>query len=556
MIQELTVENIAIIERAQVSLGAGFTALTGETGAGKSLLVDAIGLALGERADSDLVRAGSARGVVTLSADLSDSPELSDLCAQMGYGTEEGLVFIQREVSAEGRSTCRINGRPAAVSTLKQLGDLLVDLHGQHDHQSLLLPDRHADYLDAWIGEDAIRLKSEVGAAFLEAEEARRQLAALQSGLRDREQRIDLLRFQVQELELFAPLPNELEELEGQLSRLQNVERLAQAAYGALDSLSESEGSGIERLSASVKALEACAALDPTVEPALDQLRSALYALEDGLRELRSYADGVEPDPDRLERVAGRIDGYRRLYRKYGDGEDALLLHLERAREELAVLEDAEANTEALERRSAEADARLADVAARLSELRRSRAANFSEQVVAQLRELAMPRALFGVRVDAKTVSADGCDRVEFDFSANAGEPMRPLSKIASGGEISRVMLGLKVVLAGRAGVPTLIFDEVDTGLGGREAAVVARKLEEIARHYQVVVITHLPQIAGRAAQHFRIEKLESQGRVATRVRLLEHEERVRELARMLAGEEVGESALANAKELLAGIAN
>lgn len=553
MIVELTVENLAIIEKAQVSLGPGFTVLTGETGAGKSLLVDALELALGERADTELVRTGAFRAGVSVVLDLSSQPALLAQLTYDGVALEDSSLFIQREVFAEGRSQCRIGGKLTPVSILKQIGTLLVDLHGQHAHQSLLDADRHIGYLDAWIGPPTTALQGQIRQAYGVAEEAKRRLSALQASMRDREHRLDLLRFQVKEIETVAPQPGEVEELEAQLVRLRNVERLASVSFGALEALQEKEGCAIDAIGTAVKALDTCTRFDAELEAVLEPLRSALYALEEGTHGLRAYSDALEADPAVLEQVAERIDALKRLRRKYGEDEAQVLEFLERAREELASLEDSEWSEAALAHAVQEAEGRLIELCSNLSLMRRERAGEFAELVERELRDLAMERAIFEVRVATKPPSADGADRVEFFFSANAGEPPRPLGKIASGGEMSRVMLAIKTALAGKAGVPTLIFDEVDAGLGGKAAAVLGKKLEELAQHYQVVAISHLPQIASRAVTHYRIEKGESGGRVTTNVRLLKPDERVEELARMLAGEHVTESARQNARDMLSG---
>jgi DNA repair protein RecN (Recombination protein N) len=551
MLVELTVENIAIIERSQISLGPGFTVLTGETGAGKSLLVDAIELALGERADTELVRSGAAKAAVSAVFELSGHADLKERCNQLGIELENGTLFIQREVLAEGRSQCRVGGKLTQVWALRQLGQYLVDLHGQHDHQSLLDPARHIGFLDAWIGSPAAVLLERIAASFARAQEARLKLAALRVGLRDREHRLDLLRFQVSEIEAADPKPGEVEELEGQLSKLKNVERLAVAAASALQGIRDGENNAADALRSAVKALEEVERFDPSLAPLLEILRASLIQLQEGGHDLSAYADGLDADPARLEEVAGRIDSLRRLRRKYGEDEVAVLAFLDTAKRELDLLSDAEASEEDLVAAQQRAETELESLASELSSLRKERSIEFAQLVQTELRDLAMERAVFEVSFREKAADAFGKDDVEFAFSANAGEPPRPLSKIASGGEISRVMLGIKTAMAGRAGVPTLIFDEVDVGLGGKAAATVGRKLEQLAKHYQVVVISHLPQIAARALTHFRIEKLESSGRVTTQVRLLDAEERVEEIARMLAGDRITDSALANAREML-----
>lgn len=552
MIVELTVENIAIIERAHIALGPGFTALTGETGAGKSLLIDAIELVLGERADSELVREGAAKASVSVVFDLSQNPTLLQICQEQGIPTEDKSLFIHREVFAEGRSQCRVGGKLIPVSQLKNLGSLLVDLHGQHDHQSLLDPATHVGYLDAWIGRPAFDLLDKTAAAFGRAETLRHKLEAVRQGHRDREHKLDLLKFQINEIEAVNPVVGELPELEVQLNRLRNVEKLAAATFGSLAMLQDQEGSADEKLGASVRHLQEAARLDDSLESLAQPFEEALVNLQEGIHALRAYAESLESDPNRLDEVATRIDSLQRLRRKYGDDEEAILAYLEKAKEDLALLDDVESSEFELGQQLARSEQELSMVCAELAVLRHERASEFGELVEAQLRDLAMEHAVFEVNFRMKEPDATGAETVEFYFSANAGESSRPLSKIASGGEVSRVMLAVKTALAGKAGVPTLIFDEVDAGLGGRAAAVVARKLAELAAHYQVVVISHLPQIAAAAASHFRIEKRESpDGRVQTAVHSLDRDERVAEIARMLAGETVTETALANAREMI-----
>jgi DNA repair protein RecN (Recombination protein N) len=548
---ELTVENIAIIERTQVAFGPGFTVLTGETGAGKSLLVDAIELALGERADTELVRAGAPKALVSAVIDLSDRPELRLTCQELGIPLDDQCLYIQREVFAEGRSQCRVGGKLTQVSSLRQLGQHLADLHGQHDHQALLDGTHHLGFLDSWIGEPCSVLLRRVGLAYASAQAARTKFSALRSGLRDREHRLDLLKFQVQEIEAVEPKAGEMEELEGQLSRLKNVERLAGATGAAIAALRDGDNNSADGLRVALRGLEDVARFDPELEPVLESLRAALVQLEEGSYDLARYVESLDADPALLEEVAGRVDSLRRLRRKYGEDEAEVLSFLEAAQRELELLADAEGSEEELVAELNRTEAELNYLAVELSALRRERAIEFAALVQDQLRELAMDRALFEVSFRDKPADETGQDESEFFFSANSGEPPRPLSKIASGGEISRVMLAIKAASAGRAGVPTLIFDEVDSGLGGKAAASVARKLEELAVHYQVLVISHLPQIAARATTHFRIEKIERGGRVTTEVRALGHEERVQEVARMLAGDRVSDSAVANARDMI-----
>lgn len=553
MIRELAVENLAIIEKAVLTFESGFTALTGETGAGKSLLVDAIELALGERADSDLVRTGSPKATVQLTADLSEAAGVRAACIEAGYAVEDDLLILSREVSAEGRSTCRINGRTAPVSVLKTLGNALVDLHGQHDHQALLHPEAHLGYLDRWIGSPLGELLRPVASAHEAYADAVRRLEAFQRTNQLREQRLDLLRYQVNEITEAAPQEGESEELEAQLIRLRNAEKLVTASASALTSLSDDEAAATELIARAVSAIEAVTRFDAALEPIAESLRNVQIEAEEAASALRDYMESLEADPGALDLATERLDLLKRLRRKYGATEAEVLAHLATAQEELAMLEDAEANEESLGRTVETTRADLMAACAGLTALRTDYAARFAIEIQRELRDLAMAKAEFSVSILAHEPTANGADAVQFFFSANPGESPKPLAKIASGGEMSRVMLAIKSGLAGKDGVPTLIFDEVDAGLGGRAAATVARKLEELARHAQVLVISHSPQIASRANVHYRIEKVERDGRVVTEIRRLDADEREQEIARMLAGEHVTDAALANARALLAG---
>lgn len=552
MILELSVENIAVIERAQIKLGPGFSVMTGETGAGKSLLIDAIALALGDRADSDLVRSGASRGTVSLVADLSMNSAARDLCESLGVEIEEDQLFVQREVSAEGRSTCRIGGKQQPVGVLKQIGTLLVDLHGQHDHQALLDPVKHLEYLDLWIGSPIQSVKDRVSKAYGDWEKCRASRVALEKGLRDREHRIDLLEHQIQEIEAVCPVPGELAELENELNRLKHAEKLSLASASSLARLADEEGCGLDTLLASVAELENASRFDPTLEEVLDPIRQSLAFLQEGVVSLRDYHEQIDQNPEALQEVAERIDALKRLIRKYGDTEEAVLEYFNACSEELALLQDSAGSAEELRAREESARADLVAVCGELRDLRSAASVDFARLVVAEIRELAMEKAVFSLALAPVEPTSNGADSVQYLFSANPGEEPRALDKIASGGEMSRVMLALKVVLAGKAGVPTLIFDEIDTGLSGRAAAVVAKKLEVLARSYQVISISHLPQLAARALTQFKIEKAEIEGRTFTQVRVVGEDDRVVEVARMLAGEQIGENALANARELLA----
>ena len=549
MIVELRVENLAIIKQVEVHFLGGFSVMTGETGAGKSLLIDALELALGERADTELVRTGSPKASVQLVADLSHSPAIREWCSAESIELEENRLIIHREVYAEGRSQAKVNGRTIPVATLRVLGKQLVDLHGQHQHQSLFDPETHIEFLDLWIGLEVVSLKSKVAAHFETFSELKRRADALKRNVRDREQKIDMLRFQVDEISNFAPVVGEEDELLSSLSRMRNLERISQAVAKALDVLSEGESNARDLLGIGLQAVEEAARFDATLSTS--DLETASVALNEGINVLSHYVDTLEMDPQLLETMDDRLDALRKLKRKYGDSEQEILSFLDSASRELSDLENAEASQETIEAEVTEAPSRLFELCETLSQLRHEKSELFTKEVQEHLKDLSMNRAVLSARMMTVEPTATGSDTLEFLFSANAGEVAKPLAKIASGGEISRVMLALKSVLAGRAGVPTLIFDEVDTGLGGQAATSVGRKIRELGKHYQVISISHLPQVAAQGTHQYRIEKSEEGGRVATQVVKLSGEERVDEIARMLAGDQISESARANARELL-----
>jgi DNA repair protein RecN (Recombination protein N) len=382
-------------------------------------------------------------------------------------------------------------------------------------------------------------------------ESLRRRISDHDRSLREREQRLDMLRFQVSEISEAALVVGEASELAATLERLKHAERLSNGVGRALEALADQEGSSIEAAGIAVREVEALAHIDPGLQPAVASLQEAVVSLEEGVRSLRAYFQTLALDPGAADRCAERLEALRKLFRKYGEGEAAVLDHLEKAQAELETLTASESDAAAWSEELAQEESGLQAAAQRLTELRQTKALEFAAIVEAEVRELAMPSAVFLVKIEPKPIDPTGADQVTFLFSANPGEPPRPLSKVASGGEISRVMLAVKVAGAGRAGVPTLVFDEVDTGLSGQAASMTARKMVKLGESRQVLVITHLPQIAGRATLHYRIEKAEQGGRTLTRVSEVVGEERAHEVARLLAGDEIGEKALASARELL-----
>jgi DNA repair protein RecN (Recombination protein N) len=551
MLREIVVEGLATIERASVALLPGFTAMTGETGAGKSLIADALALALGGKADASAVRAGSSKAVVSVVADLADAPRAARALEELGFDAEDGTVVLSREVGADGRSAARVNGRPATLQALRAVGSELVDLHGQHQHQALLDRGRHRQFLDDWIGGAAAMALGECAQAWHEWKEAERAVARLRQGEQERAYRLEVAAYDLAELEAAAPEPGELERLRSMLQLAAESERIGRALHSALEAVSGGEANAADALRRAVRDLEPVASLSTDAAEAVAGLAAAADMVETAARSLTKGIDRLEDDPAALDRCAERLDALNGLVRKHKTDEAGLAALLGRLRAEVAALEDGGASLEGTERRVAQALARHRDCCGRLHGLRAEHGERFAEQVMESVRNLAMPHAEFRVRVAEGTPGPEGSDDVGFEFSANPGEPMADLARAASGGEASRLMLAIKAASAGRAGVPTLVFDEVDTGLSGRAASATADALAGMGKARQVVAITHLAQIAARADAHLSVRKRAEGGRTVTEVVALDREGRIEELSRLVGGAEPGRAAKANAEELI-----
>ena len=551
MLLALGVRDLALIDRLEVPFGPGLNVLTGETGAGKSLLLDALTLALGARAHAELVREGAAAAAVDA---LFSAPAASPACAAAEAAgappAEDGTLLLQREVSRDGRSVSRLNGRMCTAGQLRAVGEALVDVHGQGDQQRLLLPASQAELLDLYAGEEAIALLREVaeGRARLQAIDA--ELARLFGDPRERERQRDLLAFARDEIDAAGLKPGEDEELAARRTLLQHAERLHLAAASAYEELYARDGAVADRLGRIVRELDELSAADPRLAALTEPLGSALVEVEETARALRRYRDELSFEPGELEHVQERWDLLQRLRRKYGDTVAEILAHRERAAAELAGWEEAEAAVARLAGARAEVAAGLREVCASLSALRAACAARLESAVGSELAALGMAGARLGIRVVPEDeIGPRGADRVELLWSANTGEPERLLQRAASGGELSRAMLALKVVLTAADPVPVLVFDEVDAGIGGRAAQAVAERLATLAADHQVFCVTHLATIAALADVHLAVRKRERGGRTLVEVERLDGADRRDEIARMLSGG--GAAARQHAEELL-----
>ena len=553
MLRTLSIRNFAIIDRLDLEFGAGFNVLTGETGAGKSILMDALNLLLGGRAGAEMVRGGSEKAALDAVFDLSHSPEIQSLVEGMGYELEENTLFLTREVASGGKSICRISGRPATVTQLRDIGEWLVDLHGQHEHQSLLAVSRHLDMLDSWGGKSLLTLRESISAIWNSQQKLRREKESLEKDFRERARLLDLYRFQIEEIRDAKLQPGEDIELAAEHKRIANSQKLSdQAAQAASLIGGGDEEVGILRgLRLAVRALEEGANLDDSLAPLLQTVQSASYELEEAERDLLNYQDKIEANPERQEEIEERLEKLRSLRRKYGSDIDEILEYAAETAKKLDALENSEERGNLLDSEIAEGEKRLQVQCARLSKLRRAAGVKFQETTLTELRDLGMEKTRFEVSIEACEPNTRGADRVEFLIAANPGEPLRPLVKVASGGEISRVTLAIKSAMARQEALPTMVFDEIDVGVGGRTASVLADKMANLSKNAQILCITHLAQIASRGDTHFYIEKQTTKNRTTTSVVQLTPEQRVSEIARMMGGDSLTETVIQHAKEML-----
>ena len=550
MLQSLYIENIAVIESASIEWEDGLNVLTGETGAGKSIVIDSINAVLGERVSRDIVRTGSDEARVTaLFSDLSAAA--TEAISALGYRPDEdGQLLIVRTISAEGKGGCRINGQPATASLLRTVGRLLVNIHGQHENQALLSPERHVDYLERMGG--LLELRGEFSEAYQKLVETRRQLehTAMDEGAKAR--RIDMLRYQIEEIEAAALRPGEEEELLSQRELYRNAERIAVSISAAREELNGGEDTdgALAMLSQAVSQLQDAGRFLDDVAQLADRTQSLLYELEECAAELRSAAADLDFEPGALEAVEERLDQIRRLTSKYGGSEQSSLEFLEQARRELETIETSDLLAQKLRRECDDALQEALEKASRLSDARQKAAVDFSREVREQLAFLDMPGVRLEVAVEPVDLGPGGIDRVEFLIAANPGESPKSIARIASGGELSRIMLAIKTVMADADDIDTLVFDEIDAGISGRAAQKVGIKLHELGGRRQVLCVTHLAQIAAQAHRHFLIEKSVRGGRTYTAVSPLERDGRERELARIIGGSATP-AALAAAREML-----
>jgi DNA repair protein RecN (Recombination protein N) len=587
MLEEIDIRNFAVTEHVRIRFTAGFNAITGETGAGKSIIIDALGLLLGERADPGLIRAGTSSARVEGLFRIADTPDtpLSETLAEAGIEPEDGLLIVSREVPRQGRSVARINGRAVVQSTLSALGRRLVDIHGQTDQLSILRPSEHLGYLDRFAG--LFDQRATVAALVAELRDVRAAIRSIHEDEREHARRQDRLQYEVQEIDDAQLRAGEEDDLRAERQLLANAEELARLSDAAHAALTEGgrTASAVDALGVAAEALAQLARLDERLGETATLAESLQSQAYDLARDLRSYREGVEYNPSRLQQIEERLGLLAALRRKYGDTIADVIVYGERARDELGELLSSDERLAQLQSREQELVSDLGAEAEKLSRARREAAALLVNAVQREIADLRLDGGRFAVRMERHTdpngtpvrllpedmveagaaelpnthelhASFDrtGVDRVEFYVSLNPGEPLRPLAKVASGGETARLMLALKTILGAADAVPTLVFDEVDVGIGGRSGQVVGEKLAALGAHHQVVCITHLPQVAARAGNHLVVVKQVEDGRTYTDVRELAGLDRTHELAAMLGG--LTDSHIAAAAEMLNSVPN
>ncbi len=555
MLLELVVENYAVVERLRVNFHAGLNLLTGETGSGKSIVVDALGLLLGGRASADMIRTGETRARVAGIFDVREQAAIRRLLEPSGLEVEDGELLVEREILAGGKSRAFVGSRPVSVSLLKDLAPFLADIHGQHDQQLLFSPDAQREMLDTFGNHR--ELVEQIDSRFSQWRATAAELEELEGSEQEKLRLLDLWSFQRKEIESAALEPDEEAALENERRVLQNVQRLEDAATAAYASIYDAPESACSLVRVAARRIEELARIDASVSALSEHLKSADLSLQEVSYSLRDYLGRLEANPGRLEEVELRLATIDKLKRKYGPSVPDILSFLAGVARQIEMVETAGERMEALRKRQKAVGQEYEALAAELTVRRNAAARKLEKRVEEELAQLAMERTVFRVRIASAPWSADGADRVEFLVSPNLGEEPRALEKVASGGEISRIALALKTCLAGVAGakgdapVRTLVFDEVDAGVGGSAAEGVGRRLKRLAATSQVLCVTHLPQIASFADHHYKVEKVESGGRTVARMEELDASGRTREVGRMLSGQKLTPEALKNAEQLI-----
>ena len=553
MLAHLSVRDFAIVDRLELELAGGMTVLTGETGAGKSILVDALGLTLGERASARDVRSGSAQAEVVAVFEIAPEDDAARYLESQDLASADGECILRRTVGADGRSRAYINGRPTPLQILRELGDRLVDIHGQHEHQSLLKPAAQRRILDEYAGNGD--LLAEIDGIVDCWQDTRAAIDALTGGPEAREQRLDYLRYQAAELEALGVAADEIDALDEEHRRLAHANDLLDACARGLEVVDgDTDASVASRLASVVGELAQLTGIDPRIGSIRELLEGAVIEVREAASELRHYRDGIDADPQRLRALEQRLAAVHDTARKHRVDPRELPALEAKIREEIDTLESAGTRLDDLRAAIEDLEARYAQAAGTLGERRAQAAEELGAVVTRNINALGMPKGRFRILVESRTDTAPargGRDDIAFQVAVNPGQPLLPLARVASGGELSRVSLAIQVVATASSGVPTLIFDEVDAGIGGRVAEIVGRELRRLAEDRQVLCVTHLPQVASLAQHHVQVQKRSRRKETSADLRALSGEGRVEEIARMLGGVKITDQALAHAREML-----
>ena len=545
MLLRLDIKNAALIESQELEINSGMTVLTGETGAGKSVMINALNLICGARISKNPVRYGEKKAVIQA---VLESRDLSEL-EKNGIETEDGLVIVTREISADGRSVCRINGTIVPQNIVREIMQRLINIHGQHDSRELLSRSKHIALLDSYAKNDA--LIAEYDKHYEEKKKIETELSALETDEENRLQRIDLLTYQIGELEKAALKKGEKEELLSDRNIMRSSEKLSENLGGAYSLLYDDEGAAYDRISEAEGMLSAISDIDPEFESLFSRMSEIKYNLEDISHEIYQKMSKIEYDEQALDEIEERLDVINKLERKYGGSAEAAIEYLEKSKKELSGIENREENIERLQNELEKVMQRLKKAADELTKSRKTAAKRLSAEIERELAELDMPKVKFSAEIEKCGYTKNGADSVEFMISPNPGEPMKPLEKIASGGELSRIMLAVKTILSDGDDVDTLVFDEIDTGVSGSAAEKIAQKLFRLAEKKQVICVSHLPQLAAAADNHYLVEKKDKDGRTVTAAHLIDGEERAEEIARITDGENITKTSIEHAKQML-----
>lgn len=548
MLQELTIKNFAIIDQISISFSEGLTVLTGETGAGKSIIIDAVHLLVGGRGSSEFVRHGEQKAEIEGLFFINENHPCALKANELGIEVEEGMLVLRREISSSGKSICRINGKLVTLTILRDLGGTLIDIHGQHEHQELMDESMHLFLLDECGRQDIGQYLIDYRKKYGELVEIEKKIKELSKNEQQMAHRLDLLQFQVQEIEKSELNLNEDVLLEEEKIRLVNYEKLFESLKAGYENLHEDQ-KGLDFVGRAMSFMETAAEIDQKYSEVLDSISSSFYMLEDTARTLRNELDLLEFNPHRLNEIETRLNEINQLKRKYGQSVEDILNYLEKIKDEMESIIHRDSRIEQLEEEKLSLKTEVLKIGTQLSLLRKKWAEKLKAAIHKELKVLYMDKTVFDVVFHEQEESMNGLDEVRFYLSTNPGEPLKPLSKVASGGELSRIMLALKTIFSTR--VTSVIFDEVDTGVSGRVAQAMAEKIHQISKHSQVLCISHLPQVAAMADTHLFLSKKISDGRTRTIIKSLSDDEKVQEIGRMIAGTEITAITKKHAKELV-----